>query len=168
MRYFLFVIAAAAALLLSAPATAQMGHMEYPVGKKPPAGQLYGFGSEEQSQKARDDAPEVQFGMQSATVTPLDECLKLLPPEEAAEVRSRYAQPYRECRIRLANKAAEKRHAEVTRKEEAAIPETPRNYVRVQKDPDEDAAPKAPEKADKDAERGFYGIKADDRARYNR
>lgn len=105
------------------------------------------------------------FGMSSSVVTPLDECLNQLPPDEAAEIRASYFQPYGECRARLADKASEKRHKQVTRDKEAAIPETPRNYLRVQKP--EGAAEEEPEEKPQDGD--FLGIKPDkSKASYNR
>lgn len=179
--------AAIAALLLFAatPAAAQLQYMDYSGGSKSPPNvreaapapapapreHAYGFGSMEPSSNgnANSDAPYSGFGMQTSTVTPLDECLKQLPPEEAAEVKMRYIQPYRECRIRLVNKAAEKRHLEVTKQQEDATPETPRNYIRVQKDPSDDMPAKTGKTAKDDDNDGFYGIKPDNsRFRYNR
>lgn len=176
-------LAAFAVLLFTvAPATAQLQYMDYSGGNQPPPGaqvatpapqeqgHVFGFGGTEPSSGAgaNGDAPYSGFGMQTSTVTPLDECLKQLPPEEAAEVKMRYIQPYRECRIRLADKAAEQRHVEVTKQRDDATPETPRNYVRVQKDPSDDS-PKGGKAAKNGDDAGFYGIKPDtSRTGYNR
>lgn len=177
-----FAAFAAVLLFVAAPAAAQLQYMDYSGGNQPPPGaqvatpapqeqgHTFGFGGTEPSNGANGngDAPYSGFGMQTSTVTPLDECLKQLPPEEAAEVKMRYIQPYRECRLRLAGKAEEQRHIEVTKQREDATPETPRNYVRVQKDPKDDMPKGA--KGGKDRKNdGFYGIKPDtSRTGYNR
>lgn len=184
-----------AALLAAAPAKAQLQYMDYTGKNKgkvevldpnPQPGQqgyvplqsesrakpgkapehTYGFGSMDEGGSKNE--PYSGFGMQTSTVTPLEDCLKQLPPDEAAEVKLQYIQPYRECRMRLANKAAEARHLEVTRKEDEAVPETPRNYIRVQKDPSEGASGGA--RGGKGASDGdFYGINPDGaRPSYNR
>jgi hypothetical protein len=79
-------------------------------------------------------------------VTPLKACLDQLPPEEAAIVRQDYERPYQACRAHLADYLRKK--ASVTPKNGAPqaaganaagqgdMPVTPRNFVRVQKDPD--------------------------------
>lgn len=91
------------------------------------------------------------------SVTPVSACLDQLPPEEAAEVRARYLKPYQECQRRLQIHAIKKAKAgeEAESKEEKQA-ESPRNFVRVQKDTAPAAAPiigiknsDAPEKREK-------------------
>lgn len=75
------------------------------------------------------------------SVTPVSGCLDQLPPEEAAEVRTRYLKPYQECHRRLQIHAIKKAKAvKEGETEKQTQAESPRNFVRVQKD----AAPTAP------------------------
>lgn len=69
------------------------------------------------------------------SVTPVNACLEQLPPEEAAEVRARYLKPYQECQRRLQIHAIKR--AKAGAKDDEHAPEqaeSPRNFVRVQKD----------------------------------
>lgn len=95
------------------------------------------------------------------SVTPVTGCLDQLPPEEAAEVRARYLKPYQECHRRLQINALKKAKAGDVKAEEGdKQAESPRNFVRVQKDAEPAAKtpilgikgsniPEAPEKAQK-------------------
>ena len=77
------------------------------------------------------------------SVTPVSGCLAQLPPEEAAEVRARYLKPYQECQRRLHIHALKKVKAGAEEDtEDKKQAESPRNFVRVQKDAD--PAPQTP------------------------
>jgi len=76
------------------------------------------------------------------SVTPVSACLDQLPPEEAAEVRARYLKPYQECQRRLQIHAIKRAKAgDQGDSGEEKKAESPRNFIRVQKDAAPAAAP---------------------------
>jgi hypothetical protein len=78
-------------------------------------------------------AAEEEPKAQSFVVTSLSKCLDQLDPADAAEIRKSFVKPYQECQARLAEKLAQEKQKKAGDAEDAAVPETPRNYVRVQR-----------------------------------
>ncbi len=93
-------------------------------------------------------------GMKSHTVTSVEACLEKLDEEDAIDVRTRYMKSWQECQKRLEVKLARERAEKAAEKAEKApkdnIPETPRNYIRVQKSAAEMSAQKEKESGKKE------------------
>lgn len=123
-------IAACAALLLLAATPPAAAQMHISNGQKTTTTQGV---SPQPGMPAGNETPPRGF---VKSVTPVTGCLDQLPPEEAAEVRARYLKPYQECQRRLHSHALKKAKAGAeTQEAEGAKPaESPRNFVRVQKD----------------------------------
>jgi hypothetical protein len=79
----------------------------------------------------------------SMTVTSIQTCYDQLDPADAAEIRRDYLKPYAECQARLEAKLQGKREMKAGEAAAAATPESPRNYIRVQR-PEPAAAAPAP------------------------
>jgi hypothetical protein len=123
------ILTAAVALLIAAPAAAQVQY--YSAGQKAPVeGQWQG-----QAPAPTEDQPaasdELAPAPQTRVVTSLQKCLDQLEPEEAAIVKSSYNKPYQTCHTMLAAKASKKKKAKKKLQEEPEA-ENARNFVRVQ------------------------------------
>jgi|GEM_PF-1958449 len=81
-------------------------------------------------------AKEGEFeGGHTATVTSVKSCLDELPPEDAAEIRRNYLKPYQECQRRAQALSVKRVKAgEDAEKPTPKEAESPRNFIRVQKD----------------------------------
>lgn len=70
---------------------------------------------------------------QSMTVTSIQSCYDQLDPADVAEIKSAYLKPYAECHARLEAKLQGKREMKAGEVQAAQTPESPRNYIRVQR-----------------------------------
>lgn len=91
----------------------------------------------------------------SMTVTSIQTCYDQLDPADAAEVRRDYLKPYAECQARLEAKLQGKREMKAGEAAAAATPESPRNYIRVQRpESDQGSAAAAPAPSDSPGKSG--------------
>jgi hypothetical protein len=122
-------IAIAAAVLLLAGAHTLSAQMTISNGQQTTTTQGV---SPQPGMPAGNETPPAGF---VKSVTPVSGCLDQLPPEEAAEVRARYLKPYQECQRRLQIHAIKRAKAgKESESEKQTQAESPRNFVRVQKD----------------------------------
>ncbi len=139
------IILATALVLLSAPASAQMGYYNSDGATAPADGGAYAPETSDEidmsrESAAQEDPPEQSSPAdsipQTTQVTSLQKCLDRLSPEDAAEVRLNPIRPYQECLARLSNASAEKRKINVSRKkpEQEPMAENARNFSRVTED----------------------------------
>lgn len=130
MRYGVFL---AAIFLCLAPSAGQAEsnyfNIEKPAAAKPPA-------PPSTPEAAKPFAPA-----QSAVITSVQKCYDQLTQEEVMDIKRHYLKPYEECQNRLLKKKEKAATDKLAAEKEALEPETPRNYIRVQKSPS--ASPKA-------------------------
>lgn len=88
-------------------------------------------------------AKEGEFeGGHTTVVTSVKTCLDELPPADAAEIRSNYLKPYQECQRRTQALSVKRLKAgDEEDKPESKEAESPRNFIRVQKDTTPGKAP---------------------------
>lgn len=84
-----------------------------------------------------DDADDGRFSSGSHVVTPVEECLEQLSPEDAADIRATSIKPYEDCNRRLQRQRLEKKEAAKKKKAKDEEAETPSNFLRVTEDGDE-------------------------------
>jgi hypothetical protein len=91
---------------------------------------------------AEEEDEDEKYSSGSRVVTPVEDCLDQLSPEDAADIRATSITPYEDCNRRLQRQRLEKKSASEKKKAAEEEAETPSNFMRVTEEEEDEAEEK--------------------------